>query len=122
MRSTALSKRDIVLIVPRHGGGPQPSPAVLKKARLIAKRKGKRLLPPLPLPAADAVKEGEQTQPSTIEEELVRLYQLFSTGFTLTDMRDGVQESSSDWNSLLLTARAQRGPQWDVASQQYVAI
>jgi hypothetical protein len=37
-------------------------------------------------------------------------------------MRTGGQESTSDWNSLLLTARAQRGPQWDVASQQYVMI
>lgn len=30
------------------------------------------------------------------------------------------QESASEWNSLLLTARSQRGPQWDVATQQYV--
>ncbi|KAF9509808.1 hypothetical protein BS47DRAFT_1487772 [Hydnum rufescens UP504] len=29
-------------------------------------------------------------------------------------------ESSSDWNSLLLTARAQRGPQWDVVTQQFM--
>lgn len=27
-------------------------------------------------------------------------------------------ESASEWNSLLLTARAERGPQWDVATQQ----
>ncbi|KDQ19263.1 hypothetical protein BOTBODRAFT_184331 [Botryobasidium botryosum FD-172 SS1] len=29
-------------------------------------------------------------------------------------------ESASEWNSLLLTARAQRGPQWDVATQQFL--
>ncbi len=34
--------------------------------------------------------------------------------------RFGLQESASDWNSLLLTARAARGPQWDVGTQQYV--
>ncbi|KIM56948.1 hypothetical protein SCLCIDRAFT_1219985 [Scleroderma citrinum Foug A] len=27
--------------------------------------------------------------------------------------------SASDWNSLLLTARAERGPQWDVGTQQF---
>jgi hypothetical protein len=31
-----------------------------------------------------------------------------------------LQESASDWNSLLLTARAERGPQWDVGTQQCV--
>ncbi|KAF8339588.1 uncharacterized protein EI90DRAFT_3037168 [Cantharellus anzutake] len=29
-------------------------------------------------------------------------------------------ESASDWNSILLTARAQRGPQWDVMTQQFL--
>ncbi|KAI0775205.1 hypothetical protein BD413DRAFT_471872 [Trametes elegans] len=29
-------------------------------------------------------------------------------------------ESASDWNSLLLTARAGRGPQWDVGTQQWL--
>lgn len=29
-------------------------------------------------------------------------------------------ESASEWNSLLITARAERGPQWDVATQQCV--
>lgn len=29
-------------------------------------------------------------------------------------------ESASEWNSLLITARAERGPQWDVATQQSV--
>lgn len=71
MRSTAPSKRDIVLIVPRYGGGPPPSPVVLKKARLIAKKKGKKLLP-LNVPTSPPTKEGEQTHPSTLEEELVR--------------------------------------------------
>ncbi|THH20755.1 hypothetical protein EW146_g679 [Bondarzewia mesenterica] len=28
-------------------------------------------------------------------------------------------ESASDWNSLLTTARADRGPQWDVGTQQF---
>jgi hypothetical protein len=28
------------------------------------------------------------------------------------------QESASEWNSLLITARAERGPQWDVGTQQ----
>ncbi|KAL0955087.1 hypothetical protein HGRIS_004006 [Hohenbuehelia grisea] len=28
-------------------------------------------------------------------------------------------ENASDWNSLLLTARAERGPQWDVGTQQF---
>ncbi|TFK94104.1 hypothetical protein K466DRAFT_593925 [Polyporus arcularius HHB13444] len=28
-------------------------------------------------------------------------------------------ESASDWNSLLMTARAERGPQWDVGTQQF---
>ncbi|TFY70464.1 hypothetical protein EVG20_g2546 [Dentipellis fragilis] len=29
-------------------------------------------------------------------------------------------ESASDWNSLLTTARADRGPQWDVGTQQFL--
>lgn len=29
------------------------------------------------------------------------------------------QANASEWNSMLLTARAGRGPQWDVASQLY---
>ncbi|TFK75241.1 hypothetical protein BDN72DRAFT_832595 [Pluteus cervinus] len=29
-------------------------------------------------------------------------------------------ESASDWNSMLLTARAERGPQWDVGTQQFL--
>ncbi|KIK90949.1 hypothetical protein PAXRUDRAFT_656073 [Paxillus rubicundulus Ve08.2h10] len=28
-------------------------------------------------------------------------------------------ESASEWNSLLITARAERGPQWDVGTQQF---
>ncbi|KAF9003945.1 hypothetical protein BDQ17DRAFT_466630 [Cyathus striatus] len=30
------------------------------------------------------------------------------------------QESASDWNSLLMTARAERGPQWDIGTQQFL--
>ncbi|CCM01407.1 uncharacterized protein FIBRA_03458 [Fibroporia radiculosa] len=29
-------------------------------------------------------------------------------------------ESASEWNSLLLTARADRGPQWDIGTQQFL--
>ncbi|KAF8808709.1 hypothetical protein BYT27DRAFT_7163954 [Phlegmacium glaucopus] len=29
-------------------------------------------------------------------------------------------ESASDWNSLLMTARAERGPQWDIGTQQFL--
>lgn len=29
-------------------------------------------------------------------------------------------ESASEWNSLLMTARAERGPQWDVGTQQFL--
>ncbi|KAF5359091.1 hypothetical protein D9756_003479 [Leucocoprinus leucothites] len=28
-------------------------------------------------------------------------------------------ESASEWNSLLMTARAERGPQWDIGTQQF---
>jgi hypothetical protein len=28
-------------------------------------------------------------------------------------------ESASEWNSMLLTARAERGPQWDIGTQQF---
>lgn len=45
MRNTT-AKRDIVILAPRHGAGALPSPAVLKKARLLAKKKGKRLVVP----------------------------------------------------------------------------
>ncbi|OBZ72088.1 hypothetical protein A0H81_07923 [Grifola frondosa] len=30
-------------------------------------------------------------------------------------------DSASEWNSLLMTARAERGPQWDIGTQQYVS-
>ncbi|KAF8910674.1 hypothetical protein CPB84DRAFT_1958505 [Gymnopilus junonius] len=29
-------------------------------------------------------------------------------------------ESASEWNSLLMTARAERGPQWDIGTQQFL--
>ncbi|KAF9490585.1 hypothetical protein BDN71DRAFT_1399669 [Pleurotus eryngii] len=29
-------------------------------------------------------------------------------------------ESASEWNSMLITARAQRGPQWDISTQQFL--
>ncbi|KAJ3507018.1 hypothetical protein NLJ89_g6541 [Agrocybe chaxingu] len=29
-------------------------------------------------------------------------------------------ESASEWNSMLMTARAERGPQWDVGTQQFL--
>ncbi|VDB84776.1 unnamed protein product [Peniophora sp. CBMAI 1063] len=29
-------------------------------------------------------------------------------------------ENASDWNSMLLTARAERGPQWDIGTQQFL--
>ncbi|KDQ24822.1 hypothetical protein PLEOSDRAFT_52272 [Pleurotus ostreatus PC15] len=29
-------------------------------------------------------------------------------------------ESASEWNSMLITARAQRGPQWDIGTQQFL--
>ncbi|KAJ2924864.1 hypothetical protein H1R20_g12223, partial [Candolleomyces eurysporus] len=29
-------------------------------------------------------------------------------------------ESASEWNSLLITARAERGPQWDIGTQQFL--
>ncbi|KLO17220.1 hypothetical protein SCHPADRAFT_868500 [Schizopora paradoxa] len=29
-------------------------------------------------------------------------------------------ENASEWNSLLITARAQRGPQWDIGTQQFL--
>lgn len=32
---------------------------------------------------------------------------------------NGMQENASEWNSLLMTARAERGPQWDIGTQQY---
>ncbi|KZP23828.1 hypothetical protein FIBSPDRAFT_857983 [Athelia psychrophila] len=35
---------------------------------------------------------------------------------TLTQAMD----SASEWNSLLMTARAERGPQWDVGTQQFL--
>ena len=33
-----------------------------------------------------------------------------------------LQESASEWNSLLMTARAERGPQWDIGTQQCVPL
>ncbi|KAF8307735.1 hypothetical protein DL93DRAFT_2171545 [Clavulina sp. PMI_390] len=91
MKTTVASskRQDIVILAPRHGAAPLPSPKVLRMARLLAKKKGKKLV----LPPAKAA------QPKAFDDEM---------------------ESSSDWNSLLLTARAQRGPQWDVTSQQFM--
>lgn len=64
MRNTT-AKRDIVILAPRHGAGALPSPAVLKKARLLAKKKGKRLVIPSP---TGPLKNGEE---SGVDTEIV---------------------------------------------------
>lgn len=46
MRNTGPTKRDIILLVPRHGASSAPSASVLKAAKRLAKKKGKQLLTP----------------------------------------------------------------------------
>jgi len=90
-------KPDVVVVVPRQGASPI-SPSLLKVTRAVVQEKGARFEP-----AFGA--EGR-------EREMVR------SNAAAHALRN--QESASEWNSLLLTARAQRGPQWDVATQQFL--
>ncbi|KAH8099958.1 hypothetical protein BXZ70DRAFT_196022 [Cristinia sonorae] len=42
------------------------------------------------------------------------------TAYEPTNILAQAIESASDWNSLLMTARAERGPQWDIGTQQFM--
>ncbi|KAI0078812.1 hypothetical protein K474DRAFT_1770786 [Panus rudis PR-1116 ss-1] len=42
------------------------------------------------------------------------------TAYEPTSILAQAIESASDWNSLLTTARAERGPQWDIGTQQFL--
>jgi hypothetical protein len=110
--------RNITVIAPRHGAqrpGPELSSTieslVRKEAQLKGAGKKKRKANPAHSASADsgnvplvAVRSGYARRLTTQEG---------------TDPLAAAIESASEWNSLLLTARAERGPQFDVATQQF---
>jgi len=79
---------------------PHPPPVSPQLARVIqelAQREGIQLPGPVPLAA-----------PST------------PTGGRSYTGAAAAAEAASEWNSLLIQARAERGPQWDILSQRYL--
>ncbi|KZP00470.1 hypothetical protein CALVIDRAFT_524797 [Calocera viscosa TUFC12733] len=76
---------------------PPVSPALAQVINELAQRDGIQLPGPLPI-----------TAPSTP-----------TTGRSYASAA-AAAESASEWNSLLIQARAERGPQWDILGQRYL--
>ena len=92
--------RDIVVKVPRHNAD------ILRKdlaAKVHAAAKDE-----------DMNVQLEQTPSEEVARAVVRPCPSIDELPLLTS----VKESASEWNSLLMTARAERGPQWDIGTQQ----
>ncbi|KAF7312270.1 hypothetical protein MIND_00240000 [Mycena indigotica] len=95
--------RSIKIRVPRHNAqkiGAKLSGEVQQQARKQAIR-------------VDTTQPNSESS-AAIAQAVVRMT-LYNTSSSLKQR----QESASEWNSLLITARAERGPQWDVGTQVF---
>ncbi|KAL1675036.1 hypothetical protein EV122DRAFT_194106, partial [Schizophyllum commune] len=93
--------RDIVVKVPRHNAD------ILRKD-LAAK-----------VHAAAQDEDMNVQLEQTPSEEVARAVVRPCPSIGELPLLTSVKESASEWNSLLMTARAERGPQWDIGTQQF---
>lgn len=56
----------------------------------------------------------------TIAKKQKKRVDVKQTAYESTSIMAQAIESASEWNSLLMTARAERGPQWDIGTQQFL--
>ncbi|EJU05003.1 hypothetical protein DACRYDRAFT_14104 [Dacryopinax primogenitus] len=78
---------------------PPVSPALARVIQDLAQAQGIQIPDPIPL-----------ASPSTPTSATARSYASATAA----------AEAASEWNSLLIQARAERGPQWDVLGQRYL--
>ena len=83
-------------------------PSLTQHIRSVTRREGVHVQ--LPPPVAEA--------PGNASASTVRTVFFMTKGCFMTTLSP--QENASEWNSLLVTARAGRGPYWDVSTQQFV--
>jgi hypothetical protein len=109
--SPTRTRADIVVVVPKHNAQ-RPNPALAKAiASVVQSERGKRTR--LDLRAGHARRPRSEAYNSGGDGN--------GSGSGSSDALKAAIESASEWNSLLLTARAERGPQFDVPTQQYVS-
>jgi hypothetical protein len=97
------ARSDIVVVVPRHNAQ-RPSAALVDALTTVVRTEKPR--------AKIDSRAGHTRQSRRPRSE--------SSGGESDALKQAI-ESASEWNSLLLIARAERGPQFDVATQQYAA-
>lgn len=91
--------KNITVTVPRH----YAQRTGLKLAAEIKRQaRSKKILVDINMPHPD------------LNSSIVRLF-ILSLSLRLRVYK---QENASEWNSMLMSARADRGPQWDVGTQQ----
>jgi len=83
--------KNISIVAPRFGGAPIPQELEDVARRIVEQTPGTQF--------AAGFKERPESSQST---------------------RGRAAERASEWNSLLIAARADRGPQWDVGTQQFM--
>jgi hypothetical protein len=94
------ARSDIVVVVPRHNAQ-RPSAALAGALATVVRTEKPQ--------AKVDVRAGHARQSRRPRSD--------SSGGESDALKQAI-ESASEWNSLLLTARAERGPQFDVATQQ----
>lgn len=97
--------RDVKVRVPRHNGQ-RLGPTFTAHVEALARKQKKRIN--IRQTAYDSASIFAQA----IVSNMPSCRQFYKR--TYEDMKD----SASEWNSLLMTARAERGPQWDIGTQQ----
>lgn len=105
MSPSSRPVRDVKVLVPRHNSQ-RLGPATIQQVEVIARKERKRV----------DVRQTASDPSSILAQAIVSETSLC----TLRRFDKETQDSASEWNSLLMTARAERGPQWDIGTQQYV--
>ena len=108
--SMARSKpaKTLKITVPRHNAQ-RIGPSLTAEIHANARQEGVLIQLPPPI----------QEQPSSAGPSAVCSSHCFVTFDSFYSYANS-QENASEWNSLLISARAQRGPFWDIGTQQLV--
>lgn len=110
MSPTTKPVRNIKVKVPRHNSQ-RLGPAVTAQVESLSRERRVRV----------DVRQTAYEPSSALAQAIVNILFLFLTHSASHKYTFDFKESASEWNSLLLTARAERGPQWDIGTQQYVS-
>lgn len=100
--------KNIKLHVPRHNSQ-RIGPLLTTHVESLARKQKKRV----------DVRQTAYDPASILAQAIVSNVMFICTNTTHIDACIFLrQDSASEWNSLLMTARAERGPQWDIGTQQ----